>query len=169
MDGAGGVSDGPLRLVNTETGEFEDRPSYDQLATDLANTTDKLRTAWREVRRLKNEQEDRHRAHKRRSEVESLFELWQELCRHPKSKLDFGPGSRFERLLWGLQTYDYEMCERAIRGAAFDPFTTRRKNGTMKRHDGIELIFRSAEKFEEMANRAPREGGGPNQTSTPRV
>jgi ribosomal protein S15P/S13E len=45
--------------------------------------------------------------------------------------------------------------KRAIDGAWFDAFETKRKNGTVKRHDDITLICRSGAKFEEFMARSP--------------
>jgi hypothetical protein len=56
----------------------------------------------------------------------------------------------------------------AIDGAAFDPYTTKRKNGSTKRHDDFTLIFRNADKMEEFANRAPKGWKPPEKPDTER-
>jgi hypothetical protein len=45
--------------------------------------------------------------------------------------------------------------KRAIDGAWHDAYEVKRKNGTVKRHDGIPLIFRDAEKMREFMLRSP--------------
>jgi hypothetical protein len=87
---------------------------------------------------------------------------WRVLCNHPRSS--FG-AAEFDLIRPFLQDKQYGrdlderllMCLRAVAGASFDAFTTRRKNGSVKRHDGLDLIFRNRSKFEEMVNRAPRD------------
>jgi shikimate 5-dehydrogenase len=57
-----------------------------------------------------------------------------------------------------LERYGVAMCRKAIRGAAYEPFETTRKNGSKKRHDGWHLIFdRGADAFEEWCNKSPQE------------
>ena len=97
--------------------------------------------------------EARAREHARWTEISALFEKWRVHCRHPKSRFS---AKRFQVALPFFEGYGVELCERAVMGASFDPYETRRKNGSVKRHDGWELIFQSEAKFEEMANRAPR-------------
>jgi hypothetical protein len=82
-----------------------------------------------------------------------LFGYWKTVTKHKRSQWTY---DRFHECETLLQKYGPELCERAIAGIAFDPFVTSRKNGSQKRHDGWHLIFGSADKFEEYANRAPR-------------
>lgn len=96
--------------------------------------------------------EARAREHERWTVVEELFIYWRIHCRHPKSRFS---AKRFHQALPYIEAHGEDLCRRAIDGAAFDPFTTRRKNGSVKRHDDWALIFRDDAKFEEMCNRAP--------------
>jgi hypothetical protein len=82
-----------------------------------------------------------------------VFEYWQATCRHPRATWN---AERFFLVEPFVKKHGVEMCKRAVDGAAFDPFVTTRRNGSTKRHDGFDLIFRSVDKFEEFANRAPR-------------
>lgn len=94
-----------------------------------------------------------------------IFEHWKSACRHPKSSWTL---DRFELVRPFLEKLGDKakppaerlaeaeaLCKRAIDGAAHDPFVTTRKNGSAKRHDGLDLIFRNADKMEEFCNRAP--------------
>lgn len=93
------------------------------------------------------------RAHDGWRTIAELFDYWRRHCKHPGSRFS---AKRFHVALPYVEAHGIDLCRRAIDGAAFDPFTTRRKNGSTKRHDGWELIFRDDAKFEEFANRAPR-------------
>ena len=69
------------------------------------------------------------------------------------------PGSQpsgFQVALPYVDAHGVELCRRAVEGAAYDPFVTKRKNGSTKRHDDWGLIFRDDQKFEEFCNKAPR-------------
>lgn len=145
-----------LKLVDADTGELVEAgcPMCETERIDRENLEGELRKALRRVRELKQNREKEAKVHPRRQEVEQVFDLWRELCRHPNAKLD---ADRTFLIAGMIDRYDVATCEVAIRGAAFDPFVTKRKNGTVKRHDGIALVFTKAEKFEEFACRAPRE------------
>lgn len=101
-----------------------------------------------------------------------LFDSWRFMCRHPNSK--WSP-DRF----WLIETFLTQpryapdlhgrvvLCCRAIMGARYDPWTVKRRNGSVKRMDEWERIFgapdrwrktsSSAGSFEEFCNRAPRD------------
>lgn len=94
-----------------------------------------------------------------------VFDHWRRACKHPRSAFTL---DRFELIRPFLEKLGdakkpaserlaeaEALCKRAVDGAAHDPFITRRKNGSAKRHDSIDLIFRNADKMEEFCNRAP--------------
>jgi hypothetical protein len=83
-----------------------------------------------------------------------LFRTWQRATGHTRSRFT---SDRFKAALPFLSAYEDEMIIRAISGLAFDPYISRRKNGTEQRHDGWDLLFKSADKLEEFSNRAPLE------------
>ena len=65
---------------------------------------------------------------------------------------------RFELVEPFLKSKRYEPWIRcAIDGHVFDPFVTTRKNGTLKAHNGWDLLFRDAAHFEEACRKAPLE------------
>lgn len=112
--------------------------------------------AWRvRYRELARNVEQEAKDHEAYAEVKELFDLWRKRCGHPRARFNAG---RFNLALPFWQKDGPALCRRAIEGAAFDPFTQRRKNGTIKRFDDWELIFRNRGKFEEFANRAPING-----------
>lgn len=83
-----------------------------------------------------------------------LFLLWKQLTGHMRS--DF-TADRFYDCAPYLRNKKYgpPMVARGIVGIAFDPFVTTRRNGSKKRHDGWDLLFRKTDKFEEYVNCAP--------------
>jgi hypothetical protein len=133
--------------------------------------------AWRTRHaNLKRDKGKEARDHQLWPEAIKLFDLWRRKCNHTRSAFTtdrfflvlpfLGPTptsllAAAERL--GLKEnpnpYGPIICERAILGAAFDPYSSKRRNGSTKRHDDWELIFRGAGKVEEFANRAPKGGG----------
>lgn len=150
-----------LALVDTETGErhpFRDEEAA-TLHAEIARQRDVIKGLQRDIRgwaaryaELKRDKEEEARSHALWPDAVRLFRLWQRLCHHPRAGWDV---ERFEQVLPFLKKHGIAMCERAIVGAAFDAFETTRRNGSKKRHDGWELIHRSADKWEEFANRAP--------------
>ncbi len=100
-----------------------------------------------------------------------LFDAWRLQCNHPNAR--WSP-DRFWLIEGFLSDQRYHpelegrvvLCCRAIAGARFDPWTVKRRNGSVKRMDDWERIFGatdrwrkvspSAGSFEEWCNRAPR-------------
>lgn len=150
-----------LRLVNEATGEFVPFTDGDtaQLQQEIARLNDVVRGLQRDVRgwahryaELKRDREADAKKDPLWPDAVRLFKLWRRLCGHPRAGWD---ADRFEQVRPYLKQHGLAMCERAIAGAAFDAFTTTRKNGSKKKHDGWELIHRNADKWEEFACRAP--------------
>jgi hypothetical protein len=143
-----------LHVVDTSSGEVQEGcPSCDALKDQLAGANKDI-AAWRSrYALLKREKDAKAREHEHWAVIEGLFDEWKVECRHPKSK--FTPDD-FWLCLPFFQEHGRHMCRLAILGAAFDCFKTRRANGSVKRHDGWELIFRDRAKTEEFVNRAPR-------------
>lgn len=126
-----------------------------QLEDQLAGASRDI-AAWRlRYADLKRDKERDAEQHVHHAAIKSLFEFWQAKTSHPRCKFNH---QRFEVAEPIFREYGDALCRRAIEGAAYDPFITKRRNGSVKRHDGWELIFRDRAKFEEFANRAPLDG-----------
>lgn len=143
-------------LVDAQTGE-----RLAGLVEDPRDLADQLAGAQTEIKGWRTRYANLRRDKERDARGDPLwptalaiFDYWREKCRHPKSQFD---ADRFYLIKPFLERYGEELCLRAIDGAAYDPFTKPMKNGGVQRFDSIELIFRSAEKFESFCNRAPRE------------
>jgi hypothetical protein len=134
-----------LRLVDPRTGELTDKcptcAEWSRKYNGVLSQLGQMRAAM-----------DADRNHELFPDAKRLFDFWKERCNHPRS--EFTP-ERFKECLPHLRDLGEATCRRAIEGAAFDCYTTTRKNGTIHRHDGWSLIFRSREKVEDFANRAP--------------
>lgn len=159
----------PLIVVNPDTGE-----RIGMLADHTQPLLDQVAGLQRDVRGWTQ----RHAELKRDKDAEAakspcwpaalrVFDHWRRECKHSRSVFTL---DRFELIRpWleklGDKQADPEtrlaeaeaMCKLAVDGIAFDPFITKRGNGTKKRHDGWHLIFETAEKFEERCNAAPLE------------
>lgn len=85
-----------------------------------------------------------------------LFRIWQRQTGHVRSKWTV---QRFKQCLPFLADYEDEVIVRAITGIAYDPFTTRNRNGLEERHDGWDTLFATTDRFERYANKAPRNWG----------
>lgn len=154
-----------LVLLDSENGEIKAPcqrcPEHEQERQRLEDVISGLQRDIRgwsaRYEELKRDKAQSAKHHKHYSEVEIAFREWKRLCNHPRSQFT---ADRFWLALpyYENKEYGLKMMIRAVKGAAFDPFITTRRNGTTQRHDGWELIFRDAGKFEEFVNKAPREG-----------
>ncbi|MFN8160610.1 MAG: hypothetical protein U0R52_06150 [Solirubrobacterales bacterium] len=146
-----------LHVVDTATGEVQEpceacAPMVAELRVQLEGAQSEGRMWRARYAKLKAEAEDACTDDPLYGDVRTLFDYWRAACNHPASRFD---AARFRIASPYLRRYGMNTCRKAIDGAAFDPYTTKRRNGTTKRHDGWELIFRDASKFEDFANRAP--------------
>jgi hypothetical protein len=144
-----------LRLVDADTGELldvGDLPELAQLRDKLAGAERDI-NAWRmRYAELARDKQAEAIANKLWPVAIRVFEAWKQQCNHPRARWT---ADRFWLMEPLLVKYSEQECLRAIAGAAYDPFVTTRKNGTTKRHDALELIFRDAGRLEDFANRAP--------------
>ena len=164
------MADPALRLVDADGVLGEDYlppPSKgddelteeEKLRRELAEVKVQLQGAEREIKAWRaryaaavEDKEAKARKDKLWPKAEALFEEWKRLCRHPRSRWDH---TRFEVVRPFLRSDGYDLCLLAIEGAAFDPYTKARENGSVKRFDDWELVFKSRGKFEEFCSRAP--------------
>lgn len=114
----------------------------------------------REVRRLRRllaearrDNDAKAREHALWDDANIVFDYWQQKTGHLKTRFDW---QRFELVRPFLESDGGRECCIAVLGAVFDCFTTTRKNGTVKRFDDWELLFRDRGKFDEFRARAPQ-------------
>jgi hypothetical protein len=149
----------PLRLVDADGVVSDYDAALPKLQRELDQLHDQLAGAEREIRswraryaELSRDKEEAVRRDPLWARAERLFARWQILCGHTRAKWDY---SRFEVVRPFLKADGYDLCLLAIEGAAYDPYTKPRTNGSVKRFDDWELVFKSRGKFEEFACRAP--------------
>lgn len=157
-----------LYLVSASTGEIVSRePSLaaalmeiERLELAIQDIERERRIQRARVAQLTAELEDKRAAYDRRDEVEDIFKEWAIVCGHPNARLT---DDRFDAIRALLEVkrpkpYPREAFNVAIAGAAYDPYVSRRKNGSQKRHDDISLVCRDGQHFEDFCKRAPRPG-----------
>lgn len=142
-----------LRVVDPETGEVHDScPSCQALQDQLAGAEKDI-AAWRmRYMKLERDKEREARDDPLWPRAVKLFGLWKKATGKKRSAFD---ASRFEMCVGLLKKHGDEMHVRGIIGIATDHFVTTRKNGSAQHHTGWDLLYRNADKWEEMVNRAP--------------
>lgn len=145
-----------LRILDAGSGEVLDGcPNCADFDNQLTGLTRDIR-GWRHrYGELKRDKAKEACEHPLWEEAGKAFRHWQKVCRHERSGFQSDRFWLVEPYLKERKKYGLEMVMRAIDGAAFDPYITTRKNGTKKKHDDWELIFKHSGKVEEFANRAP--------------
>lgn len=163
------MSTSTLHSLDLESGEIPADLTVGEAVHEIQRQRDVIAGLERDIRgwAIRYADLDRDKEREAREDplwpvARDLFDYWRETCGHPR------PGwgrDRFELLRPFLKSKAYgetledriAMCKRAIDGAAYDPYRTRRRNGTYKTHDGWDLIFRDRAHMEEFVNKAPRE------------
>jgi hypothetical protein len=141
-----------LRLVDPETGEITEHACPNCAGKDETITTlgNKISSLKGRITELLQEAEEGHEAF---PNFRKCHEYWRERCRHPRTEYDLVD---FKLWLPLYQKHGLEKCQRAIDGAAYDPYVSTRKNGAPHRHNEWELIHREGgHKFREFVNKAP--------------
>jgi hypothetical protein len=130
----------------------------DELELTVEDLERERRQQRAQIRKLKAEL-DRTPAHyDRAGEVENIINEWRIVCKHPNARSSLDRFDAVRRLLdvTHPRPYPREAFTLAIQGAVYDPYRRPRRNGTLQAYDDIELICRTAAKFEEFIRRAPR-------------
>ncbi len=154
-----------LRVVEfDDNGELveETCPECRRRIDELAGLERVIRSQAAQIQALMRDKAAEAREHPLWPVGRALFGEWRARCRHPRSPWTpdrFWVWEPFATNVKYGQTLDLRvaLCRRAIAGAAFDAFVTTRRNQTTKRHDAWDLIYRSADKFEEFCCKAPRD------------
>jgi ribosomal protein S15P/S13E len=162
-----------LTVVDKDSGEVVD-PEVARLQERIAILEQNLRDAEKDLRtkraqitKLRKDKVRERVEYARRDDVDRIHSYWQRRLGHGKALT----ADRFDAVRGLLEethievvdgkpvkvdTYELSDFKAAIDGAWFDPFTTKRKNGTLARHDDLALICRDGKTFEGFIARAPR-------------
>ena len=147
--------------IDPESGEIvRECPNCAELEGALSVTERKLRAAYSQISKLEQaaEPEKHAKKHPLYVEIEAVHTWWRLATGH------FGVSFTAEDFDQALPRWKENSKRganpcipalKAVVGAAFDPNTTTRRNGSEKRYDDWELIFRNQTKFREMQKRAP--------------
>ena len=155
----GGLVSG-LRAVSTtavvdDNGEIAPAcPACAELATELRKAQAESRSWHRRYENLRRDREREAAEHALWPTALALFKEWRILCHHERCGWD---AQRFELVLPMLKRDGPDPCRQAIAGAWFDAWLTPpRRNGSRRRVDEWHKIFESRDRYEDFANRAPR-------------
>lgn len=145
-----------VHVVDAATGEIQNLecPQCAALANQIAGLERDIR-GWRHrYRELEKDLEGDARQHPLWETAIGVFDYWRTQCNHPRSRFN---AERFDAVRPFIEKDGVEACRRAIRGAAYDPFIDRRRNGTQIRYDDfIDHIFKSRKRFEYSCAKAPK-------------
>jgi hypothetical protein len=86
-----------------------------------------------------------------------VFQAWQVATGHHRSVFNADRFFLIQPFLKNTKQYGPEICLRAVAGIAYDCFSVKRKNGTIRRFDEFERAFKDAASVEERANAAPKD------------
>lgn len=168
-----------LALVDTNTGEVVESRELADLQAKVEELGTKFKMAQRDVAaknlRIANLEADharRRMEHERYKDACRVAKYWWRKCRAADSRTHYLAPARLDAVLALMDQKElvpvegkkrrqwqpkYTMADfkMAIDGAHFDHYVSKRRNGTDQHHDDLELICRSAAKFEEFIARAP--------------
>lgn len=132
----------------------DDCPGCIDYEDTLKQAEKQLRIANARITRMERDAEHQARRHKLWDEAEAAHNWWALACGHEGVK--FG-AEEFGYIVPRLKEKDVGIVGvlQAIAGAAFDPGTKTRKNGTLERFDSLELVCRNRLKFNSFQERAP--------------
>lgn len=144
-----------LALVDPETGELR-APGCEECAelavklagreADLAVLSDEHTRTLRRLDALLRDRDQERAADPQRAVIFQIFEYWTERCNHPRARFD---ARRHDLVKARLRDFSAEELKAAVDGASVAAFV----DASGKRHDRLGLIFESAERVEDFANR----------------
>lgn len=154
------VNQPALRLIDSDGVIHEGQcPHCEEREAAVVQLEKDLRVAKAKVTRLERTAEEKARNHKLWDEAEALHGWWAIACDHPGATFD---AEAFQQVLPRLKNIGPVGVLHAIAGAACDPHTRPRANGTTERYDSWEIVNRSEEKARNFAERAPFDARDPH-------
>lgn len=141
------------QAIDSTTGEICECPNCSDMREQVKGIQRTNRGLILQMAQLRKDLEAEAKCTREWIVAQILFDFWRVACNHKSSQFTL---ERFQQVLPYLKKYDQKHLFMAIAGANYDPFETTRKNGTKKRHNGWELIFRDAAHVEEFACKCPK-------------
>jgi len=142
-----------LRIID-EQGEILDQcPECNGKDHELRELQRKMKGMARELGELRAERNREALEHKAWPFLVRLFQLWQQECKHPRSR--WSP-TRFWAALHLFDTWGPANFAAAIAGIAYQPNARQLKNGKWEIYDSWELLTRDNGTFERYMKRRPR-------------
>jgi hypothetical protein len=147
-----------LHLVDAETGEIHDEcPACALKEVELKGLERDVRTWIKRYDELKRDKEQEAREDALWPQAVRVFQAWQAATGHTRSVFNAERFFLIQPFLRNTKQYGPEICLRAVAGIAYDCFSVKRKNGSIRKFDEWERAFGSAKEVEERANAAPRD------------
>lgn len=155
-----------LRVITSDGEILEEHPELEALRTQI-RMLERERAGQRlKIAGLEQDKARERLEHPRSEDIERCHRYWQRKCNHPRAGLDDAafwciaellelrvkPRSEEREFAWPR---DFKA---AIDGAAHDPWTRVRKNGSVKRFDALKTVFKDADSMREFIARAPKAG-----------
>jgi hypothetical protein len=145
-----------LRVVDTDTGEaLDEHPEIEALQVIIKGLERDVRTWIKRYDELKRDKEQEAREDALWPQAVRVFQAWQAATGHTRSVFNAERFFLIQPFLKNTKQYGPEICLRAVAGIAYDCFSVKRKNGTIRRFDEWERCFAGAKEVEERANAAP--------------
>jgi hypothetical protein len=147
-----------LHVVNAETGEtLAEHPEIAELQVIIKGLERDVRTWIRRYDELRRDKEQEAREDALWPQAVRVFQAWQQATGHTRSTFNAERFFLIQPFLKNTKQYGAEICLRAVAGIAYDCFSVKRKNGSVRKFDEWERVFKDARELEERANAAPRE------------
>lgn len=141
----------------------------EKLRIDLKMAQRDVKSKNRKINELERDRAQEREHYERRKDVERIWSYWNRRLGQDKALT----GDRFDAVRGMLEevrlvqvegkrravrepAYTLEDFKAAIDGCWFDPFITKRRNGTELRHNDLALVCRDGKTFESFIAKAPK-------------
>jgi hypothetical protein len=147
-----------LHVIDRDTGEtFDECPACATKEVELKGLERDVRTWIKRYDELKRDKELEAREDNLWPMAVRVFQAWQKATGHTRSVFNADRFFLIQPFLKNEKEYGPEICLRAVAGIAYDCFSVKRKNGSIRKFDEWERVFKDAAQLEERANAAPKD------------
>jgi hypothetical protein len=147
-----------LCVIDRVTGEhFDECPTCATKEVEIKGLERDVRTWIRRYDELRRDKDAEAREDALWPQGVRVFQAWQAATGHTRSVFNADRFFLIQPFLKNTKQYGPEICLRAVAGIAYDCFSVKRKNGTIRKFDEFERAFKDAASVEERANAAPKD------------